>query len=404
MNVVDQELAEVSLELRRTFAATAAKVDREGKYPEENMRLIEASPLGRLSVPRSRGGRGADGIIDDLGTYVEVISNLAAGESSTAQIWMFSTRPSCWFLGEHSPLPVEGREAIWERVRTEGRIMRFCTTGTERAQGGKIAKIGAFEMPAKRVEGGVVINGTKAFGTGVDGADYANVHVVEEGFENYEVRPYEVLVDLRSEGITVKGDWDNMGQRATGSHTVVYDNVFVPDGFHWRPAETVVAPLGPRTQLMMAAIALGIGLGALDDLVRFQRNRASFPGAKDDAVIQWQIGRYTYRLQAAQAMVMAGVPMVQALEAGERDDVENVAAYVAASKLAALDAGGEIAGEMQRMCGGSSSSNAFGMDRHWRNLRTFSVQDPADLRQRQVGRNRLYEGAAGQPRSENAPY
>ena len=36
-------------------------------------------------------------------------------------------------------------------------------------------------------------------------------------------------VPLKSDGVTLKDDWKTMGMRATGSQTVMLDNVFVPE-------------------------------------------------------------------------------------------------------------------------------------------------------------------------------
>ncbi len=58
----------------------------------------------------------------------------------------------------------------------------------------------------------------------------------------------------------------------------------------------------------------------------------------------------------------------------------------AVAKLMAVRTATEVSGEMQILCGGQSSSNAFRLDRFWRNARTLSVQDVLTIRERDLGR------------------
>lgn len=83
-------------------------------------------------------------------------------------------------------------------------------------------------VTARRVVGGVVVNGTNLFKTGSHGAGWAHLHcnlVDDDG----STLPHMALISLDNPGIAHRGDWDSMGQRATGSQTLTYTNVFVPD-------------------------------------------------------------------------------------------------------------------------------------------------------------------------------
>src|SRR5690606_19293002 len=68
-------------------------------------------------------------------------------------------------------------------------------------------------------------------------------------------------IPFSAEGVSVEQTWDTVGLRATGSHTVVLDDVFVPDAAVslvrpadvWHPVWNIVIPAA--MPLIMAAYA-----------------------------------------------------------------------------------------------------------------------------------------------------
>src|SRR5262245_8042101 len=63
------------------FAPLAAEIDREGRYPTENVRRLVEHGLTGLFIPRAYGGQGAS-----LTATVAVVEAVGAGCSSTAAI------------------------------------------------------------------------------------------------------------------------------------------------------------------------------------------------------------------------------------------------------------------------------------------------------------------------------
>ncbi|MFT3797660.1 acyl-CoA dehydrogenase family protein [Microbacterium sp.] len=358
----------------------SAEIDRLGAYPEQAMRLLEEMGFYDITVPRALGGVAADDELDDAEALIEILINLGAGESSTAQVWEFSRHLGLVAFGPNSPLSEQARGELFARIAKEDRPIRFCGTGAERY---KVRH--SYEMKVTPVDGGVVVNGTKYFATGVDGADYAFAPGCLDGFPSYlEGGAYEVLIDLRSEGVHIHGDWDNMGQRATGSGAVTYEGVFVPDGYHWprTTQETTASPIGSAHLVLVMA---GIGAGALDALAEFVKNRTSYPGALEDPIIQFQFGEYEYRLRAAQMAVRESIRLsVAHHRTGTPSKAESVLS-IHAAKLALIDALTRVTSTMHNLCGGQGTSNSYDLDRFWRNARTLASQDVMDLKQRALG-------------------
>jgi alkylation response protein AidB-like acyl-CoA dehydrogenase len=375
------DFLQVAKAVRLELQKTSAEVDRNGEYPFDNMRLIEDSGLSTLGVPIGiNDGNASHDRLDDVSALTEIIADLAAGESSTAQIWLVTRQHSYEYLEDDSPLGPEAKKILIDRMKNER--VRFCDASAERY---KVRHL--FELPCRKVKGGVVVSGTKHFGTGITGATYVHSTVAMMAEDGTRVGDHEVLIDLKSDGVEMHNDWDNMGQRATCSNSVTYHDVFVPDGFHWSVAGSTVPWAAPDRQNNLAAMSVGIAEGALDALCDFMRNRSSYAGASEDPVILGAIGRYTTAVLAARWTLLQSARVTEQFLRGQGGVTgAEAVSMAAAAKLMAVRIATEVAGEMQVLCGGQSSSNAYRLDRFWRNARTLSVQDVLTIRERDLGR------------------
>lgn len=77
------------------------------------------------------------------------------------------------------------------------------------------------------VDGGFRLSGAKAFASGSAAGHLAVTSGRLEREDGVEVLHF--AVPLNAEGVTVGRDWKAMGMRGTGSNTIVFENVFVPE-------------------------------------------------------------------------------------------------------------------------------------------------------------------------------
>lgn len=384
--------------LRTEFTLTAAEVDARGEFPLANLRRIFEVGLDRLLVPAEYGGSAASrSLAGNLGTLAEVITEISAGESSTAQAWTVHGTIARLLFSDLVDLAEPTRRQLADEIVEEG--IRFISSASEPG-----AKRQSYRTTGKYVPGGLLVNGAKYFNTGSDGARYANVPVLLDGYASVEDGGlYFAIVRLDAPGVEFQHDWDNMGQRATASQAITYRDVFVPDGFHYgirggaaafnRP-ESI---LGPVSQVLLNAVVLGMGVGALEAMVDYARRFAKplTPGAEaatQDPIIRWHVGRFSSMLAGARALqreVAAG------LEAFGGDAAERAAlsVHMMRTKAAIFDAVLATTGEVHRVAGGRATSNKYRMDRFWRNARTLSVHDPVDAKLQLIGAYEL-EGTA----------
>jgi alkylation response protein AidB-like acyl-CoA dehydrogenase len=125
---------------------------------------------------------------------------------------------------------------------------------------------------AQRADGGFRVNARKPFGSG---SPKGGLLMTSAPFENPD-EGWQVLhfaVPFDAPGVSLGNDWQTLGMRATGSQTIVLENVFVPDDavalrrprgrFHpaWNVILTVAMPLIMSVYAGIAEAAAAIGTG-----------------------------------------------------------------------------------------------------------------------------------------------
>jgi len=208
-------------------------------------------------------------------------------------------------------------------------------------------------QPAKKVEGGIIVNGRWPFGSGCMNASLVAVGVSVPG-KGDEV--FKQMAVMPADKITIDPTWNTFGMSATGSHTMVVDNVFVPDDMILlRDAPSSIdAPeyMYPTVTLaaqVLAVCGLGTARAAIDHIIEVAENSKSITGAPtlgDRVNVQIHIAECEAKLQSAKSWFYAATDEAWALiEAGETITREqNMALRLSASHAARTGA------EVARMC------------------------------------------------------
>ncbi len=373
--------------LCREFSETAAEIDRTGRDPAENMKRIHEAGLTRLLLPQAYGGIASSQTLSaDLPLVTDVLTDIAAGESATAQIWSIHLVAARLIFGGALDVGEDVRSEIADGLLNGG--MRLANSAAERGP-----RRGEYNTVADPVDGGYRFSGVKVFNTGTVGATYTITPVRIRGKEDAGV--VYLLVRMDADGVKPHHDWDNMGQRATGSGTITFENVFVPDRFCFpmvAGAEGLTGAasvIGPFFQLLIAATILGMGFGALAAAAAFVRDYArpnlpTLDSAADDPVNRLHLGRASAALAAAQALQREASQMVVDAEAGHVDR-GLCSIHMMRSKATTVAAALEVTGQLHGLAGGRATSNKYRLDRFWRNARTLSVHDPIDAMIQQIG-------------------
>jgi len=179
------------------------------------------------------------------------------------------------------------------------------------------------------------------------------------------------------------------------SQAISYENVVVPDGWHYGLRGGAAAfyqrdnVVGPTAQLTVNAVILGMGFGALEAEIDYVRRhtRPADPrmeSATEDPIIRWHVGRHSAQLAAARALQRE---YAAALEAYGGDPAERarLSIQMMRCKVAIVEATLACACDVHRLAGGRATSNQYRLDRFWRNARTLSVHDSVDVKLQHIG-------------------
>nr|AEM44243.1 oxygenase [uncultured bacterium] len=223
----------------------AAGADETGRLEPDVVKAVLAAGFARHFVPAAYGG--SSGTFGDLTRALVTVGTACAATSWSASIVAGVGRMAGF-------LPAEGRAEVWQ-------------DGPDAVVVGSLAPLGR----AKAVPGGFRLTGTWPSISVVDFSDWALLRAVVAAGEH---RTPRVFVIPRT-AYTVRDTWSNIGMRATGSHTLVVDDVFVPEArtfdggdlFEGRPQHSTEAchalPLQAVNGLSFAPPTLGAAHGAL---------------------------------------------------------------------------------------------------------------------------------------------
>lgn len=384
------EAAETAAALAAEFAPGAAERDRQRQLPFAELDRLSASGLLAITVPAAYGGA-------DLPPSVvaEVIRILSVADPNIGQIPhshfnyvnLLRLAGTAEQLGHYSQRLLAGA--------------RIANAQAERS-GPTAAAVATTLRPS---DGGFRIDGTKYYCTGSLFADILAVLTRLEDPDGVSGLPdgqYIAFLDADTTGVQIVDDWDGMGQRTTGSGTIVFDGVVVPASRVIARAPAVNAPtgFGAFAQLMHTAIDAGIARGALNAAAEFVREHsrpwfeAGVDRAVDDPLLIQRFGELAVSVRATEACLDAAGAAVDSVWSGDprtaADRAAEASLAVATAKTLADRTSTEVAGALFELCGTRSTAVELNLSHFWRNARTHTVHDPIRWKYQHIGRSLLH--------------
>lgn len=249
------------------FAASAGAYDRDNRFPHDNIRRLHESGLIARVLPVELGGRGAG-----LGEALDIVRNIARGEASTALVLALQYSVGSR-LGEDTPgWPRELRLRIARDILHHGALINALRVEPELGTPVR----GGIPATVARPDGdGWRLSGSKIYSTGAPGLTWMLVLAHSAG-DAPQVGYW--LVHRDSPGIRIVEDWDHLGMRASASHKVEFDDVFVPRNhtLELQPAGTPAVPDAHTARwagVLIPAVYDGVARAARDWLVEFASTR-----------------------------------------------------------------------------------------------------------------------------------
>ncbi|MFQ6392849.1 acyl-CoA dehydrogenase family protein [Nocardia sp. KC 131] len=243
----------------QSLSPGVAARDRTGDIAEDAFDLLRTTGLTAALVPTEFGGGGATH--REMG---EILRELGGHDPSTAVAFAMHSHLVAAQLWRHR----HGIDATPLFTKVAGGAILVSTGASDWVES---------NGRASRVEGGYLVSARKA---PASGCEVGTVLVTSIRWDDAPQGPQVLHCAIPSvaQGVRIEKTWDTLGLRASGSHTVVFDEVFVPDAAVslvrpvgiWPPILNVV--IGAAMPLVMAAY-LGIADGAVESAAALVADR-----------------------------------------------------------------------------------------------------------------------------------
>jgi SfnB family sulfur acquisition oxidoreductase len=370
----DVDALQAARDLATSFRAQAGQRDRERRPPLAELDAFSASGLGALTVPVAHGGPKIS-----HATLADVFAIISAADASLGQLPQNQ-------LAFYSMLDYADAPAVKQWVYPKALEGYRFSSALAETHSPTTQDITA---RARRDGSDWIISGRKGYATA---ASFA--HVVGVQMRDEEGRGLRALIPAGTPGLTILDDWSAFGQRTTASGTILLEDVRLPadHAFHTPPLAEIPALYGPVSQLIQAAIDLGIGREALAATIDFVQTRsrpwidAGVDRARDDPYIIAAVGDLQIRAHAAEALLHRAGKLIDDTSGKETfDSVAACSIAVAEAKVLTTEFAILAANKLFELAGTRSTLAEYGLDRLWRDARTHTLHDPVRWKYHAVG-------------------
>jgi len=357
---------------QKTLAPIAGQLDREGRFPQEQ--LAELAELGMMGVniAEEYGGAQAGAV-----AYALAMMEIAHGCASTA-VTMAVNNLVAETIARHGS---EAQKKHYLPEITSGRFVAASFGLSEPHAGSDAA---ALRTTARRDGSEYVINGNKQW---ITSGDRAGVIIVwaRTGVEgNRGISCF--LVEGGSKGLHVGRHEDKMGLRASSTVSLSFEDLRVP-------ASAMLGPEGRGFPIALGALdsgrvgiacqAVGIGTAALDSAVRYAKERHSFgqPIANYQA-IRFALADVATALDAARLLALRAAAFKEAGRSFTREG--------AMAKVFATEKANKACDVAVQVHGGYGYIDEFPAERHYRDARITTIYEgSSEIMRIVIGRHLL---------------
>jgi alkylation response protein AidB-like acyl-CoA dehydrogenase len=286
------------------------KWDEEETFPEAEIRELLGPDIGLqlLFLPQEYGGLG--GGARDMAAVCEGLGKICLGVATAILVIHLGSDPIL-------VAATEPQKQKWLTKVSEGALVAYAVTEAE--AGSNLSNLKTSATPVVDDAGeiaGYRITGSKQFISNGGFADFLTVLAqAPEG-------PSFFVVEKTMEGFSAGKPEQKHGIRSSNTVALTFDNVFVP-------AENLVGGVPGHglaqanevfglTRLMVAALALGAGVSALEKVIAYAKERVQFgsPLIEKQGYTHKLVLPFVVQLEAARAYIEE---VTARLDAGESD-------------------------------------------------------------------------------------
>ena len=342
------------------------KYDESGEFPWEIVKVLAEADLFGIMIPEEYGGMGG-GCMD----LVVAVEELCKVDSGTA-LSLFATG-----LGVDPILLCANDE---QKKRFLPRVAKgtLCAFGLTEANAGSDA--GGILTTARLDGNEYVLNGTKQWITNGGEADIYTVIAMTNKAKGARGAS-AFIVEKGTPGFTFGKKENKMGIRASATRELIFqdcripkENLIMKEGFGFIVAMRTLDYSRPG----VAAQALGIAAGALDEAVKYSRERhqfgkpiSSFQG------LQFMLADMATQVEAARTLVYQ---TARYIDTGAKD----ISKMSAMCKLFASDTAMRVTTDAVQILGGYGYMKEYPVEKMMRDAKITQIYEGTNQIQREV--------------------
>ncbi len=347
--------------------------DHTGEFPHEITKKAWELGLMNTHIPQEYGGLGLS-VLDGC-IITEEIAYGCTGIATAMEANSLASAPVIVAGND------EQKKEFLGQLTAEPKYAAYAVT--EPGAGSDVAGI---RTTAKKVGNDYVINGSKMWITNANVASwyfvlaYTDTAAKHKGMSGF-------LVPRDTPGITVGRKEDNLGQRASDTRGLTFEDVKIPekyrlgnegDGFR------IAMSAFDHTRPVVAAGAVGLAKRAMDESINYAMTRKTFgqPIAGYQAV-SFMIADMAKDIEAARLLVWRSATEI---DAGNRNTK-----YAAMAKAFAADMAMRVTTDAVQVFGGYGYSKEYPVEKLMRDAKIYQIYEGTSQIQRLIIAKEIFE-------------
>ena len=351
----------------KEVAPIAAEIDEEERFPEETWHKLADMGMMGVAYPEEYGGAGLSYV-----NYIGVCEELAKHCATTSVMVSAHSSLCCWPIAEYGT--EEQKQKYLTKLASGEWLGAFGLTepgaGTDAAMQTTVAEDKGDHW---------VLNGSKIF---ITNAGFAHVFVVfamtDKSLGTKGISAFIVEKDFP--GFKVGAHEKKMGIRGSSTCELVFEDCIVPK-------ENLLGELNKGFKIAMTTLdggrigigaqALGIAQAAIDDTVKYTKERIQF----GKRISQFQ--NTQFQLADMQAKVDAARLLIYRA-AQAKQDHEPYSHLAAMGKLYASEAASDVTRRCLQLIGGYGYTREYPFERYMRDAKITEIYEGTSEVQRMV--------------------
>jgi len=346
-----------------------AELDENEEFPWEIMKLCGEAGLFGVSISEEYGGFGG-GVLENC-VAVEELSRICLG---------VATSYAGSGLGAH-PIMLYGSAEQKNRYLPDiAKGKRLAAFGLTEADAGSDAS--AIRTTAIRKENGYVLNGTKQWITNGGEAEIYTIIAMTDRSKGPRGAS-ALIVEKGTPGFEFGKKEKKMGIRASATRELVFQDCFVPkENLLGKEGMGFIVTMRTfdRTRPGVGAQGVGLAQGALDEAVRYAREREQF----DKKIISFQAVQHLLADMATQVEAARALVYAVARYIDQDENPKEISKVSGMAKVFASDVAMRVTTDAVQIFGGYGYMREYPVEKMMRDAKILQIYEGTNQIQRNV--------------------